>query len=196
MAKYEKVVKGEFHEIDAIEDENDRDFLSQLYEQYYPVMKKKAYAITHDYNVVDDLINDAFIKLIDKVSILRSLDCCKRASYIVHTVRNISLNYVKRREANNKKRFLGKEDDVLDSLLDTAATAEDSYLRREESRELGQAISRLSERDRDLLYNKYNLELSNKEISELMDIPVNNIRQYLVRARRRAWKVLNEKDIE
>lgn len=179
----------------AIEDDNDREFLTQLYEQLYPVMKKKAYSITYDYSVVDDIINDAFIRLFDKISILRALDCCKRASYIVNTVRNVSLNYIKRRGSDNSKRFLGKDDDVLMEIPDTAATAEEIYIKSEEYKELGEAILGLKERDRDLLYNKYILDLSDKEISKLMDIPVNNIREYLVRARRRAYKIMSdEKD--
>lgn len=50
-------------------------------------------------------------------------------------------------------------------------------------------------RDRDLLYNKYIFELSNKEISDLMDIPINNIRQYLVRARKRALDLLTSENV-
>lgn len=172
----------------AIEDEDDRDYISQLYEQYYPIMKKKAYDITQDYNIVDDLINDSFIKLIDKISVLRSLDCCKRASYIVHTIRNVSFNYVKHRKMENSRTFFGESEDLVDSVPDTAATAEEIYLKQEEYRELGEAIDQLSDRDKELLYNKYNLELSDPEISELMGIPVNNIREYLVRAKRRALK--------
>ena len=64
-------------------------------------------------------------------------------------------------------------------------------LKKENVKSLGELMSRLSERDRNLLYNKYIFELSDKEISELMGIPVNNIRQYLVRARKRAIKLLN-----
>lgn len=32
--------------------------------------KKQAYEIVHNYNIVDDLIHDAFIKLIPKISLL------------------------------------------------------------------------------------------------------------------------------
>ena len=51
----------------------------------------------------------------------------------------------------------------------------------------------ISERDRDLLKNKYFLGYSDEEISEIMNIPKNNIRQYLVLARRRLMKILKER---
>jgi RNA polymerase sigma-70 factor (ECF subfamily) len=178
--------------LQAIEDDNDRAFISQLYEELYPIMKYKVYLITRDYHVVDDIINDAFIRLFDKISILRSLDCCKRTSYIVNTVRNVSLNHIKKRKAENHKRFLQINEEMLTDLPDTAATTEEIYIKYEEYEELGKAILKLKERDRDLLYNKYILELSDKEISELMNIPVDNIREYLVRARRRALKIMGD----
>jgi RNA polymerase sigma-70 factor (ECF subfamily) len=73
-------------------------------------------------------------------------------------------------------------------------TAEEAYIIKEDSEDLGELMCKLSERDRDLLYNKYIFEFSNKEISELMDIPINNIRQYLVRARKRALNLLTSEN--
>lgn len=175
----------------TIENESDKEFISGLYEKYYPIMKKKAYDITHDINVTDDLIHEAFIKLIDKIPILRSLSCCKQASYIVNTIKNISISYVRKRNSNANKQFIGDENDIAEMIEDTAITIEESFIKKEDIKSLGELMSKLSERDRNLLYNKYIFELSDKEISELMGIPVNNIRQYLVRARKRAIKLLN-----
>ena len=79
---------------------------------------------------------------------------------------------------------------LIDSIPDTSATPEEYTLLREEHEELAEALQQLSERDRDLLCYKYNLELSDREIADIMNIPINNIREYLVRAKRRALKVI------
>lgn len=178
----------------AIENESDREFISGLYIQYYPIMKKKAYEITCDINVIDDIIHDAFIKLLDKIPILRSLNCYKQTSYIVTTIKNTAIDHVRKRNINADKQFLGEENDMTETIEDTAMTAEEAYIVREDSENLGELMCKLSKRDRDLLYNKYIFELSNKEISELMDIPINNIRQYLVRARKRALRLLSSEN--
>jgi len=81
----------------------------------------------------------------------------------------------------------------MDSIPDTI-TIDEVYATKEDYRALGEAIEQLSERDRNLLYNKYNLELSDKEIAEIMGIPINNIRVYLIRARQRALKILTRRD--
>ncbi|TAH75096.1 MAG: sigma-70 family RNA polymerase sigma factor [Anaerolineaceae bacterium] len=179
----------------AIENESDREFISGLYIQYYPIMKKKAYEITRDINVTDDIIHDAFIKLIDKIPSLRSLSCYKQTSYIVSTIKNIAIDHVRKSNTKADKQFMGEEDDMAESIEDTAMTAEEAYIVREDSEDLGELMCKLSERDRDLLYNKYIFELSNKEISVLMDIPINNLRQYLVRARKRALNLLTSENV-
>jgi RNA polymerase sigma-70 factor (ECF subfamily) len=182
--------------ISTIENSDDRNFVFELYIQYYPIMKKKAYEISWDYSIVDDLINDAFIKLIDKISLLRVLECCKRTSYIVYTIKNISIDYIRKRAAKSEKMFLGMSDDLIDSIPDAKLTVEEICSAKEDYEELGKAIEQLSERDRDLLYYKYNLELRDKEIANIMDLPVNNIREYLTRPRRRALKVLAKEENE
>ena len=51
----------------TIENDSDREFMERLYKNYYPLMKKKAYDITRDNDVVEDIINDATIRLIEKL---------------------------------------------------------------------------------------------------------------------------------
>lgn len=176
----------------TIENDDDRDFIEELYTQYYPIMKKKVYEITRDYSVIDDLINEAFIRLINKLSILRSLECCKRASYIVHTIKNISIDYVRKSAIQSEHRFMGMLDDLADSISDDKSVIEEICSTKEDYEELGKALEKLSERDRNLLYYKYNLEFSDMEISDIMNIPINNIREYLSRARRRALKIITK----
>lgn len=176
----------------AIENEDDRNFIGELYKKYYPIMKSKAYEIVRDYSVVDDLINEAFIRLISKIEILRKLECCKRSAYIVYTIRNLSINYSKRRSAASEKLFMGLSDDLMGVIPDGRPSIEDAFTAKEGYIETIKAMERLSKRDRDLLFYKYNLNFADKEISEIMDIPVNNIREYLVRARRRALNILEK----
>lgn len=177
----------------TIENDDDKEFIRDLYENYYPIMKKKAYEMTNDYSVVGDLINDAFIKLINKVEVLRSLECGSRTSYIVYTVRNVCIDYIRKQARQSEHMFLGISDDLTDSISDAKAAVEEICSTKEDYEELGKALYQLSERDKNLLYYKYNLELKDKEIADIMDISENNIRQYLTRARRRAYKILTDK---
>mgnify|MGYP001198478937 CR=1 FL=1 len=77
--------------LSIIEDDDDKKFMLNLYQQYYPLMKQRAYSIIKDYGVIDDLIQDAFVKLIPKISLLRSLSSYKMTSYIIYTMKHICL---------------------------------------------------------------------------------------------------------
>lgn len=68
--------------IAAMEDEDDKAFMLNLYQDYYGLVRKTVYNITHDKDNTEDLINDTFIKLIEKISLIRTLDSCKTAAYL------------------------------------------------------------------------------------------------------------------
>src|SRR5690606_25258732 len=124
------------------------------------------YDITRDNDVIEDIINEAIVKLIEKIETIKKLECHKLTSYIVYTIRSISINFISKRDINNKISFLGFEEDLSDNIEDTGTVnPEVSFVIKENINELGKIISKLSESDQDLLFYKYNLEMSNKEIA-------------------------------
>ena len=173
--------------------DEDSEFIEDLYNQYYPIMKKTAYKNTNDYDNVDDIIHIGIEKLIPNISTLKSIECCKRVAYIVKTIRNAALDYNKHGAIANRVTKIGQEEDYSNSIPDARETPEEAYIMKETKEELAAAMDTLSERDRDLLKNKYFLGYSDEEISEIMNIPINNIRQYLVLARRRLLKKLRQR---
>lgn len=59
---------------------------------------------------------------------------------------------------------------------------------------LNDIISNLPQKQKDLLFFKYILEMSDEDIAEVFEIAPNSVRQYLTRARRNAKKLM-EKEI-
>ncbi|WP_245596166.1 RNA polymerase sigma factor [Paenibacillus taiwanensis] len=163
-------------------------FVAELYIRYYPMMRKKAFEITRDHSVVEDIIQDAFIRLMNKIPLLRSLDSGKRVSYILQTIRHTALNYMKQHAKNKKYTTTCYSD--LEWICDAQLSIEDTYNAKEGLHSVSGIISELPKRDRLLLYNKYILDLDDHAISRSMKIPTANIRSYLTRARQRALKIL------
>ena len=178
----------------AMDNEDDKAFMMDLYKEYYPIVRKTIYQILIDSRDVDDLINDVFIKLIEKISLIRSFDCCKTASYVVYTSRSVAINYIKHRDIQRKHAFYGKESDVLGDAVDTDDSVEDFIVRREAMDSLSDAVLKLPDRQRDLLYFKYVLDKTDMEIAEDLSINPNSVREYLTRARRAAKKLLEKGD--
>lgn len=178
--------------LSIMEDEDDKKFMLNLYQQYYPLMKQRAYSMIRDYGVIDDLIQDAFIKLIPKISLLRSLSSYKLTSYIVYTMKHICLDYIRKETRRARYAFSGAVDDVAHQIPDLQAATEENYMQQEEYEYLEQALLQLSERDRNLLYFKYNMDLSDKEIAGVSGIPAQHVRQYVARAKSRALQMLSK----
>ena len=175
----------------SIENDSDKEFMEWLYKKYYPLMRKKAYEIVMDNRVVEDIINDAIIKLIKNIDTLKKLECHRLTSYIVYTIRNISINFITKRDRHNKKIFYGLDDDVSESIEDTKTYKPSEFIIiKENIDELGEAISRLSKMDQEILFYKYNLEMDNNDIANTFNISKDNVRKRLQRARQRALKEL------
>ncbi|HHV46243.1 MAG TPA: RNA polymerase sigma factor [Tissierellia bacterium] len=176
-----------------IEDDRDRKFMEQLYEEYYLLMRKKAYEIVMDDSVVDDIINDTIIRLIKYIDTIKKLECHKLTSYIVYTVRSVSIDFINKKSRHNKRMFYGLDNDLSETIEDTEAPQPDEFvIIGEEIDELGKAISRLSEIDQEILFYKYNLEMSTTDIASIFNISKDNVCKRLQRARQRVLKELKK----
>ncbi|WP_018885312.1 RNA polymerase sigma factor [Paenibacillus massiliensis] len=172
----------------------DQLFMTELYQQYYPFMRKKAQSFVKDVYIVEDLIHDGFMKLLPKASILRSLDVSRRTSYISHTIKSVCVDFI-RRHIRDKQRNIAGMENMAEQLAASEATPEESCVDKESYEELGRALEELSARDQQLLAYKYQLELKDQEMAQLMNIPSRNIQTYLTRARRRLlYKVCCERE--
>lgn len=156
--------------------------------KFHALLRYHSTYIYNKLSIADDLIQDAFVKVMERMSLLQSLDAEKRASYLSSTIRNISLNYVKRRFNKLNREYSQAPENWIENIADEHVSLESSYLLHENCLQLRQAISQLSARDQTLLHLKYFLELSDKELAAKLTTSEKNIRSYLTRARRRAYK--------
>lgn len=163
----------------AIENEEDREFMSRVYLEYYNLMYKTAYSILRSHDSVQDIINNACIALIGKISDLMRMDRYKLPAYIVSTVRNTTINFIARRDRQQKHSFLDSQ-----NLAHTVASDDEieaSIVYREQIEEMKQALSQLSERDREVLTLKYLKESSDNEIGLKIGIKPESVRMILMR---------------
>jgi RNA polymerase sigma-70 factor (ECF subfamily) len=180
----------------SISDDNDRDFMKRLYISQYNIMRREAYRVLNRTDVLDDIIQDACLKLIDKIPTLKLLDCCRLHSYVVLTVRSVSINFAKRSDVQRKHTYLGAMDDMKDviseSVADDGKSVESTIIYKEKIKQLREAMLLLPERDRQLLEYKYILNMNDAEIAGHFSIKPASVREYLTRARRKALKIMKE----
>lgn len=171
---------------------DDENYIMRLYKTYYALMYSQIKKIVGEDETTKELIQDTILRLIKKVSTLKTLSEQQLTTYVSKTSKSVALNYVSRKRVREKWTYYGAEVDFAGLLPDKSETPETIYERRVSYDELAQAISHLSERDQDLLYFYYILEIDSKELSRIMGIPKRNLRQYIYMARKRAYRLLME----
>lgn len=176
----------------SLEDQQERDFMMQLYLELKPYMHQRAFAILKDYNLAEDMVHDTFMKLIPKISELIGMSKNQLASYVAHTVINTSLNYYNRHLSNKSKEILIEDDDIYES-SNLGVTIEEKIEIDESKEAFGKLLEMLSEQDRTLIYCKYYLEMSDQDIAATYGLKQNNVRVYISRARQRLKKLMKEK---
>ncbi len=181
-----------FAAIAGLDDDYDRAFILDLYKNYYGLARKTVFNITHQTDDIEDLINDSFIKLIDRISLIRTLDCCKMTAYVVSTIRSVAINYIKHKKVEHKHLYYSEYSDMTNDPFIFEDDSEARLIRREEMDLLRDGISMLLEKEKDLLYFKYILEMKDNDIAEILGIAPNSVRQYLTRARRNAKKLMEK----
>jgi RNA polymerase sigma-70 factor (ECF subfamily) len=155
-------------------------------------MYKTAYQYLHHDDEINDVINDACVTLIGKISVLRRLEPYQQRAYVAAAVRNTALNLIRKRRAQAEHTA-----GTADGYGDRWASEEDveaCIVYAEQVEVMKQALRQLSDRDREVLTLKYLEGMKDAEISRKLGIGAGSVRPALMRARKRAYAVMNRED--
>lgn len=181
--------------ISAIENDSEREFITQIYLTYYKKMKSKAYFIIRNESEAEEIVQEAFVKLIEHVQDLMRMDSIKVPVYVMVTVKNISINHWNDAKKENERKVLIADDELERWIADEKALPEDVYIHAEELEKLAETLPLLPEKDRMVLESKYILELSDRDIAKELNIQAKSVRIYLTRARRKAYAIMKGDDV-
>ena len=76
----------------AIEDENDKEFMTRLYLQYRRLIYSEIRKITGEWDEAEDLVQTVVEKLLEKLPLLQGMERDKLVNYIISTARNTAYN--------------------------------------------------------------------------------------------------------
>ena len=170
----------------AIEDEDDKAFMTWLYLQYRRLIYSEVRKIIGNTDEVEDLLQSVVEKLIEKLPLLRGMEQNKLVNYIISTAKNTAYNSLR-----GKDRAILLEDQ--EELADPAPMPEEQIIAQEDLYRLARVWGDLDERTQYLLSAKYILKKSGKEIAGNLNMPSDNVRTALVRARRKARQAMEQR---
>lgn len=165
---------------------DDQQYVIWIYQEFEALM----YSVVRKYHsnpaMQEDIVQECVLKLIEKVPTLRSFNRYTLASYIAATVRNASINELRKAEP------LPLEEPGSNSCINDQDAENDIIHVLIQREKVSLMWERLSQEDRILLEGRYLLGYSDEEISEILKCKPSSIRMKMTRARRNAMGTLDQ----
>lgn len=172
---------------------SDREFFEYMFSTYRKIMFYEINKIVFNTWEAEDILQSSFIKLSEKIDLLRQLDEPRRMFYVVTTARNHAKNHV--RDAQRTRTYsLDDEAYNFSDTLSSETNIEQLIISKERTQNFSSIWLQLDEASRRLLEGKYILKMGDAELAKMLDTKPASIRMMLTRARRRALKLMQEED--
>lgn len=147
----------------------------------------EARNILRDDQLAEDVVHEAFLKIINNFEKIMDLECPKRQRYIVNIVKNQAIDEYRKR---NRQEYVS---------LDKVEFAVTENMVKEEDQEamsvLMGCIEELPLKYQDLFRLKYIAEKSTEEIAEALEISVDTLYKRLQRGKVFLMKKLKQKGV-
>jgi RNA polymerase sigma-70 factor (ECF subfamily) len=153
----------------------DNEAFAELISRYKRLIYSVAYKFSRDSEDVNDMAQEAFIKIYKSLS--RYDDKYKFSTWSVKVATNICLDQLRR------KRYNSVSLDEIENFMGTNNSPEEYYLRKEKTQVLRDAIDGLPEIYRVPIVMYHQKGMSYKEIAEQLDKPMSIIKNRIFRAR-------------
>lgn len=174
----------------AIEDDEDRAFMTEVYLQYERLIWSEIRKFLKDEHDPEGVFQDCLVKLVRHVKKLRGLERENLINYIITVAKNTCRDVLRQKkvyfESINDEEWSGRHS------LRAEEDLESMTFRRDAVSQLKAIWPLLDERSRYLLEGKYFLDLSTHEMGAALNITHDSVRVELFRARTKAKKLLEE----
>ena len=161
--------------------------LEALMERYQLKAARAAFLITHDKAVAEDVVQETFIRILDRIHQFNSSQPFE--PYLIRSVINASLNAVR-----GDKRLASLDDEnELQNLLDRAASVELQVEFAQLQQQIVEALSKLSPRQRAVIVQRYYLDMSERDMALTLDAAPGTVKWLLNAARDRLRHLLGQK---
>ena len=165
----------------------------EIYDQYYPRVRKFILTLVKDESVADDLIQDTFLKIQTNLGSLK--DPSKMSSWIFRIAYNLCQDYFRQSKRSLKDESISQEEP--ENLPEAFIQKELDVQKKLEQREMGQCVQNqinlLPESLRTVIVLCDLMEFSQQEMADILGISIENVKVRLHRARKRLETILEDK---
>lgn len=166
--------------------------INRLIEEYGTDVYRFCRRLTGKKETADDLYQETMLRVIEKCSLIRKAENPK--SYMIGIAVKL-WSYWKRKEARRQHIAPIREmnEETMQRCVENGVeTPETAVLLKEQERLVRQAVERLPERMRTVLYMYYTAELSVQDIAQATGIPKGTVKSRLFHARQLVKEAMEE----
>lgn len=176
----------------AIENDDDRQFVADIYTRYRPALYRKAQKVLHDNDRAEEAVHEAMLRVIRYLDRVREIPSDELLPYLITIVQTTSISiYNKCRQ--HRETVFGAAEDWAACLSDNSSCIDDILIREDRIELLKMCLKQLTQREIDILNYFYTLDLPQKEIAGLTGLTTGNVRLIISRAKKKVLAAYAEK---
>lgn len=172
-----------------INDVDDRAFMQEVYQQNERLMYAIALKYASNTQDCEDIVHDTVEKLCKNIAKIKELPNSALRAYVVYAVRNTAINFRKHQSTIRHIQQLSGDDssseyDQPESIIERIEDLQ------EKRTSLTKVWMQLTDAEQELLYRKYVLDQTTKELAGIFQCSRDSIRMRLSRARRKSLRLM------
>ena len=156
-----------------------------LYENYRYLMLKVAADILHDYQLAEDAVQEAFVRVAKHMENVGQPEETATKRYLITITKHAAIDLYRRRNRLQSREI------YMDELPEE--TGQLTYMAPEEEHGVLDILKNLPPKYRDIFLLKYSAHLENREIARICGLREGTIRQRIARGKRLIEKELENK---
>lgn len=169
----------------AIENDNDRFFMSEIYVRYEKYIKKFVYDYVKNWETAEDCVHDVVVKIINNLENFRDASETEQTRLVCIYSRSVAISfYRKTKTEKNLFEEMPEDQDLVDiRMSDRENSPEQLVMSEENNRILAQLVNDLPDIYRDVVVLKYGHNMNCADIAHALDVKESVVSTRLMRAR-------------
>ncbi|WP_252229908.1 RNA polymerase sigma factor [Clostridium sp. ZBS15] len=163
------------------------ELINEMFEKKMIIIYKYLVKLGCSKDNAEDIVQDTFYTALKYID---GIQTNKVSSWLFKVAIN---KYYDLCRKNNRHIYLSIDEEVFKERLVENNLVEEFILDLERKKEINEILNSISDVHKNLLFFKYDMGLSYKEIAELLGINENTVKTYLFRAREKFKKLWRDK---
>lgn len=169
--------------LSMIEAPGDRSKFETIYKTYRQLMFYIANSILHDARDSEDVVHEAFLKIIEILDRIDAAECPQTKSLVVTVTERKAIDLYRRKRS---KTFLPFQEEFANTAGPSKA---DAFVTKHA---VAEAIASLPPKYREVLILKYSQGFSTEEVGEILSMSPENVKKTIQRARKKLAILLED----